>query len=271
MAELIIYGRDSCGLCSGLMKACDSKGIKYRKVSIETAHGSNEMFAKAQATDWYKASGGSVGLPVVDVFGDVMCRPKIADIVARQGGGRPAPAPPPPPPGTELIIYGRNSCGMCAGLKGDLDREGIPYRMVSIDDFDGNNEMFEKAATTEWYANSGGSVGLPVVDVWGDVMMRPSVADIKDRKGRPVPRAAPVASKPPGPGPNVPAAQPSQEDMQNQLQADLERVQAEVAQKGLRVTGVSMNSTTLGNKTSTTKEYTLSDGSTYTEQSTVER
>ena len=35
----------------------------------------------------FKQSGGSVGLPIVDVFGEVMMRPSIQEVKERQGGG----------------------------------------------------------------------------------------------------------------------------------------------------------------------------------------
>ena len=41
--------------------------------------------------------------------------------------------------------------------------------------------MFQKAQATEWYAASGGSVGLPVCDLWGECVMRPSIEQIKKR------------------------------------------------------------------------------------------
>lgn len=81
----------------------------------------------------------------------------------------------------ELVIYGRDGCGMCRHLKTQCDKEGVQYEFRSCDTEQGNQEMWAKASSTEWYKSSGGSVGLPVVDVYGECMMRPSIEQIKKR------------------------------------------------------------------------------------------
>merc|ERR1711934_123944 len=95
----------------------------------------------------------------------------------------------------ELVIYGRDGGGMCSHFKSQLDREGIEWRMVSCDDDAGNQEMWKKCSE----AGISGSVGLPIVDVYGKTMMRPTVQDVKDRmkyKGMPVPKAPAPAPAP---------------------------------------------------------------------------
>jgi len=86
----------------------------------------------------------------------------------------------------ELIIYGRNGCGMCRNFKSQLEAEGIRYRMVDCDVDAGNQEMWAKCSE----GGITGSVGLPVVDVYGKTSIRPSIADVKARMshmGKPLP------------------------------------------------------------------------------------
>ena len=58
--------------------------------------------------------------------------------------------------------------------------------------------MWAKCAAS----NITGSVGLPVVDVYGETSIRPSVADVKARMslmGKPLPKKAKPAAKPAAP------------------------------------------------------------------------
>ena len=81
-----------------------------------------------------------------------------------------------------IYMYGRPSCGFCAGLKNDLDAESIAYTFYDIDnEADKNQEMWDKLNAA---GMGGGSVGLPVVDVEVDgtanMFIRPDVeTDIK--------------------------------------------------------------------------------------------
>lgn len=64
---------------------------------------------------------------------------------------------------------------------------------VDCDTDDGNSEMWRKCAES----NITGSVGLPVVDVYGETSIRPSVDDVKARMslmGKPLPPKKPKAA-----------------------------------------------------------------------------
>lgn len=81
---------------------------------------------------------------------------------------------------SEVIVYGRNACGITSALRRNLDAAGISYTYRNVDQKAAGNEMWNKLAKTSWY-KSGTSIGLPVVDVKGSVIERPSVQEIQDR------------------------------------------------------------------------------------------
>ncbi|CAE7516461.1 Glipr2 [Symbiodinium natans] len=80
MAELVIYGRDSCGLCTKFKKDCEKEDLKYRWSSIEVAANKAEMSRKLRACSWFK--GGTFGLPLVDMYGDMQSRPTVESVLA---------------------------------------------------------------------------------------------------------------------------------------------------------------------------------------------
>jgi len=351
--DVIIYGRDGCGMCARFQAHCKEEGIEYRMVNCDDEKGGQEMWTKVRSSEWFESSGGSVGLPVVDAFGHVLMQPSIDEVMhakhnpkemkkamsekghtsksaieetlkvhnalrAKHGCGpltwseecydmakkqakhcqdiggmahgnlhgisgahgqniywhsnmaTPADAteawyeeihdpgydfskpgfttgvghftqvvwkdtkevglaisedgcfivanyypagnntgpgqfaehvPPPthwpsgkaPPPkkaasgaaksvAEEVVIYGRDGCGMCSRFKSQCEDAGVPHRMVSCDDEEGGQEMWAKARDTEWFKASGGSVGLPIVDAFGTCMMRPSLDEIMAAK-----------------------------------------------------------------------------------------
>ena len=80
-------------------------------------------------------------------------------------------------PTAQVIVYGRDSCGFTVMTKSELDNEEIPYVYKDIDVNENSIEMWKKVRAASWY--QGGGVGLPVVDVKGTVMERPSIEEIK--------------------------------------------------------------------------------------------
>eukprot|EP00434_Breviolum_minutum_P015864 symbB.v1.2.013978.t1/scaffold1001.1/size146904/9 len=46
MAELVIYGRDSCGMCNNFKKECEKNNLKYKYLNIEDAAVKADMFRK---------------------------------------------------------------------------------------------------------------------------------------------------------------------------------------------------------------------------------
>lgn len=82
MGELVVYGLDACGMCKRFNKQCDDAGIKYKFVAVGESQGSVEISTKLRAVPWFK--GGSIGLPVVDVYGDLQMRPEIEFVKNRR-------------------------------------------------------------------------------------------------------------------------------------------------------------------------------------------
>jgi glutaredoxin len=66
--EMFVYGRPGCGLCTSFKDACDAEGLEYTFYDID-----QDDTKKAEMWDKLNAAGmggGSVTLPVVDVYVD---------------------------------------------------------------------------------------------------------------------------------------------------------------------------------------------------------
>ena len=72
----------------------------------------------------------------------------------------------------ELTIYSTPWCGYCHRLKGQLDREGITYREVDI-------EEEPEAAFVVEQVNGGNQTVPTLVFPDGSVLKNPSVAQVK--------------------------------------------------------------------------------------------
>jgi len=210
---------------------------------------------------------GVSGIPtlvLMDKDGTVITDNGTSAVLSQPDGG----FIPPEKNTNELIIYGRDGCGMCSHFKSQLESEGIDYRMVSCDDAAGNTEMWAKCAAS----NITGSVGLPVVDVYGETSIRPSIADVKARMslmGKPLPKKAKPAAKPAAPSRGGGGG--GGMSMQEQMDADVARIQEEMKGSGKSLAGVAVSSVTRGNVCTTETTFTFSDGSTRVETKTVTR
>ncbi len=79
---------------------------------------------------------------------------------------------------SDVIVYGTVSCGYTTGLMSDLDGAAIPYTFKDIESDPGaEEELLGKIADADWF--DGGPVDLPVVDVQGTLLMRPTLEDIE--------------------------------------------------------------------------------------------
>ena len=132
--KLIIYGRKTCGMTTRFQSQLDAAKIAYSFMSVDAREGSAEMWPKLQKSGLDLSRG--VGLPVVDVYGTMAIRPSVTDV--KSAAPRSAPAPPPAPapaksnpapaPATksaELVVYGRNTCGMTRSIRSQLDAAGV--------------------------------------------------------------------------------------------------------------------------------------------------
>ncbi|CAE7220870.1 MET14 [Symbiodinium sp. CCMP2592] len=75
MAELVVYGRETCGLCSKFKKECDAKDLKYRWSDITVNENKENVISCFFL-------GGTFGLPLVDVYGDMQQRPTVDVVLA---------------------------------------------------------------------------------------------------------------------------------------------------------------------------------------------
>ncbi len=82
-------------------------------------------------------------------------------------------APTPPPPGT-VVMYSTTWCGYCRRLKTLMDREGIGYTEVNI-------ENDEPSAVFVEQANGGNQTVPTLLFPDGSVATNPTLDDVKQR------------------------------------------------------------------------------------------
>ena len=73
-----------------------------------------------------------------------------------------------------VTMYSTPWCGYCMRLKGQMDREGIPYDVVDI-------EQHPEAAEVVERINGGNQTVPTVVFEDGSAQTNPSIAQIKDK------------------------------------------------------------------------------------------
>ncbi|WP_403021080.1 mycoredoxin [Salinibacterium sp. GXW1014] len=77
-------------------------------------------------------------------------------------------------PAEGVTMFSTTWCGYCRNLKGQLDREGIPYREVNIEEVEGTAELVASV--------NGGNQTVPtVIFPDGSTATNPSLADVKSR------------------------------------------------------------------------------------------
>ncbi len=69
-----------------------------------------------------------------------------------------------------VMVYGRDACGITKRMLADLGRAGIPYTYKIVDDPAVKEELHPRMKTARLNTRK---YGLPVVDVNGEMMMRP--------------------------------------------------------------------------------------------------
>jgi glutaredoxin len=81
----------------------------------------------------------------------------------------------------DVIVYGVDGCGYTVRTLKSLDDEKIPYDYRDVDILEYKLEMWDKIRETAWWDS--GVVWLPVIDIKGTVLERPSIDDIKSLLG----------------------------------------------------------------------------------------
>lgn len=73
-----------------------------------------------------------------------------------------------------ITMFSTTWCGYCRNLKGQLEREGIPYREVNIEEVEGTAELVASV--------NGGNQTVPtLIFPDGSTATNPSLADVKAR------------------------------------------------------------------------------------------
>lgn len=75
------------------------------------------------------------------------------------------------PPSVPVVVHGRRWCAVSQMVRRYLDRAGVPYRYV---DLDLHTEAVSRLA---WI--TGGRVHSPVVYVGGEVLVQPSIGELR--------------------------------------------------------------------------------------------
>lgn len=79
--------------------------------------------------------------------------------------------------GPYVAVYGRDSCGFTKRMLADLDSSGITYHYFSVDE---KNIADDLHARMEGSGISTRRYNLPVVDVSGEISVRPKSKDVLD-------------------------------------------------------------------------------------------
>ena len=74
-----------------------------------------------------------------------------------------------------ISVYGRDSCGFTKRMLADLDSAGIEYHYFSVDDKNISDDLH---ARMEASGISTRRYNLPVVDVSGDISVRPKSKEV---------------------------------------------------------------------------------------------
>jgi hypothetical protein len=75
-----------------------------------------------------------------------------------------------------VIVYGRQSCSVTRQTIDGLERAGIPYTFKSVDEGDVVQELHPRMRAADLLGDNG--YDLPVVDVSGTLMIRPSLSTV---------------------------------------------------------------------------------------------
>lgn len=77
---------------------------------------------------------------------------------------------------TAITVYGSPECSLCSELRADLDERDIAYEFVDLSESrDAVRELSQKLATEAWFS---GAIEMPIVEVSGELLRRPSVERI---------------------------------------------------------------------------------------------
>jgi len=196
-SNLIVYGNEKCGYCKETMRWLDSKGILYVYKDVEL-YGTNqeEMFLKLDKAGFTSTAY----FPVIDVNGQILMKPEFDDITKALAGSKINTSVKKKIRETtwrpqknrssktdfdsikkrlsaaDLIFYDDGS-GSGKTLLNQLKKEQIPFTLKQLNKLS-NAAYFDMSSRLS--ALGYGNITLfPVVEVRGEMIMKPSIEDVK--------------------------------------------------------------------------------------------
>ncbi|HNX22661.1 MAG TPA: glutaredoxin family protein [Spirochaetota bacterium] len=195
--DIIIYGNEKCGYCKDTMLRLKNEGIEFVYRDVEL-YGTNqeEMFAKLERAGFTSTAY----FPVIDVKGQILMRPEFDDIKKALSGQKIDRAGEKKIRDTrwrpqrnkslrtdfnsirktlkdsDMIIYDDGSGNGNVLLK-QLKKEQIPFTLRQLNKL-GNAAYFDMSSRLA-ALGYGNVTHFPVVEVRGEMIMKPSIEDVK--------------------------------------------------------------------------------------------
>lgn len=178
--SIIMYGSERCGLCMSMKRNLDRENIQYTFYDVNTDSSRNrEMWQKVRSV---RQGSTSVRFPVMEINGRVLISPSFRDVQGALASGGSQDTSGNNSSGNQasggtVLVYGSQSCGYCTALQRSLRSENIPHTFFDVrQDPSKRREMWGKLRASN---PSLTSVGYPVVEVRGKVLVRPSIDEVK--------------------------------------------------------------------------------------------
>jgi len=112
--------------------------------------------------------------------GESYDRAKLLAFFRRWQAGTPPIRPGPDNPGDAadgryVVVYGRDGCSLTAALRNELDNTGVNYSFKDVDVKEINEDLYARMRGARLDVSN---FGLPVVDVNGNIAIRPGLQDV---------------------------------------------------------------------------------------------
>ncbi len=195
--DVIVYGNSKCGYCSETMQWLDGQKIPYVYRDVES-YGTfqEEMFTKLENAGFTTTAY----FPVLDIRGQILMKPKFDEIkraIAGEkitGGGEKKIRTPLWRPqrnrslktdfstvktrltSSDIIVYDDGS-GSGKNLLKKLQKEQITFTLKQLNRL--NNAAYFDMSARLSSLGYGNTTLFPVVEVRGEMIMNPSIEDVK--------------------------------------------------------------------------------------------
>ncbi len=195
--DIIVYGNDKCGFCKETMQWLQEQNITfvYRDVEISGTN-QDEMFAKLDNAGFTTTAY----FPVLDIKGQILMKPKFNDIKKALSGEKITDRSEKkirdpkwrPQKNKSLrsdfysvknkvnksdIIFYDDGSGSGKTLLNQMTKESIPFTIRQLNKL-GNASYFDMSSRLA-ALGYGNTTLFPVVEVKGEMIMKPSLDDVK--------------------------------------------------------------------------------------------